>query len=243
MVIVLASANQHKIREFKEMLKNVKEKVEVYAYGEILEAFEIVENGNSFEENAALKVKAIYQALYALSLKPMQESIKHLFAQPLAIIAEDSGLCVPALNGEPGIYSARYARYKQCVSTHHKSTDEANLQCLCNALAHCVSTPAFFIAHIALIYIKPYSCESPLPPLEQCVIEHFEGLLNGEVINEARGNEGFGYDPIFIPTEHNPQSLTLAEFDMSAKNAISHRKKALSQCISRLFDTSLLDRI
>ncbi len=238
MVIVLASANQHKICEFQAMLKNVKEKVKVYAYGELLETFEIAENGNSFKENATLKVKAIYQALYTLSQSTMQENIRNLFAQPLAIIAEDSGLCVPVLNGEPGIYSARYAHHKQFASMQYKNTDEANLQCLLNALAHCAPTPAFFVAHIALIFIKPYFCTYTLPPLEQCVIEHFEGILNGEVINEMRGNEGFGYDPLFIPAEHNPQSLTLAEFDMSAKNTISHRKKALSQCINRLFDKS-----
>ena len=193
MVIVLASANQHKICEFQAMLKNVKEKVKVYAYGELLETFEIAENGNSFKENATLKVKAIYQALYTLSQSTMQENIRNLFAQPLAIIAEDSGLCVPVLNGEPGIYSARYAHHKQFASMQYKNTDEANLYCLLNALTHCAPTPAFFVAHIALIFIKPYFCTYTLPPLEQCVIEHFEGILNGEVINEMRGNEGFGY--------------------------------------------------
>ena len=73
-----------------------------------------------------------------------------------------------------------------------------------------------------------------LPSFETLQVEHCEGILHGEVIDKPRGKEGFGYDPIFIPSESNPHKQTLAEFSPSAKNAISHRKKAFLQCAKKL---------
>ncbi len=275
MTIILATGNKHKIREFEAMLGDTD--AQVYAYEEILESLEIVESGASFSENASLKVKAIYQALYAKYIQDSQNTESRLtqntqtqgqgvntdFANsqnlaysamyplkaPLAIIAEDSGLCVPALNGEPGIYSARYASFKH-FNTHldsaqsqelptmslntshiaHNSTDSENLQCLIEHIAPFAPTPAFFTAHIALIFVESL----PLPPIEQCYIECFEGRLEGIAISEARGTEGFGYDPIFVPLDLNPHKQTLAEFTPSAKNAISHRKRAISACLKYL---------
>lgn len=225
MTIILATGNKHKIQEFQSILEGKGAKV--YAYNDFIESFHIHEHGKDFRENAALKLQAIYQALY----ERYSQQPHTLLQAPIALLAEDSGLCVQALNGEPGIYSARYAHYKHFVSTAQNSTDEQNLQCLIGQIKHLSTTPAFFIAHIALIVVQ----HLPLPPLKQCQIEHFEGILHGEVIDEARGEKGFGYDPIFIPNENNPLRKTLAEFEPSAKNAISHRKKALYECCKSLF--------
>ncbi|WP_300447622.1 non-canonical purine NTP pyrophosphatase [uncultured Helicobacter sp.] len=229
MTIILATGNQHKIREFHAMLEGKNAKI--YTYSEILEPLEILENGKSFAQNAALKAKAIYQALYTRYINA-PDSLSFL-ESPLAIIAEDSGLCIPALNGEPGIYSARYARYRHFSHTTQNSDDSENLQCLIEQIKPFAPTSAFFVAHIAFIFIKSL----PLPPLTQCEVQHCEGVLYGEVISEIRGDKGFGYDPIFVPDIANPLKKTLAEFEVSAKNAISHRKKALSSCIKMLFPT------
>ena len=249
MIIILATGNQHKIREFSAMLGD--KDIKVYAYEEILKPLHIIENGTSFAENASIKVQAIYEALYTQSQHQDNPHTQNppLLQAPLALIAEDSGLCVSALNGEPGIYSARYAEYKHFVKNlaqntqkmqnphptqahtmTHNSTDSDNLQCLIEQIAPFAPTPAFFVAHIALIYVKSL----PLLPFSQCHIEHFEGKLEGVAISEPRGNEGFGYDPIFMPNEHNPLRKSLAEFEPSAKNAISHRRQALSQCVEWL---------
>ncbi len=218
MNIILATNNQHKINEFKSMLHNIE--AGVYAYGELVSILEIQEVGLSFKENAILKAQAVYQAICA------QINKSATLQTPIAIIAEDSGLCIPAIGGEPGIYSARYAHYKHFSKTSQNSTDLLNLECLIQQIKSLGSTPAYFTAHIALMYIEsdtlPYS------------VWHFEGKLQGSVISEARGKYGFGYDPIFIPEDSNPLAKTLAEFTPSAKNTISHRYKALSNCIDRL---------
>ncbi|MCX2716629.1 non-canonical purine NTP pyrophosphatase [Helicobacter sp. MIT 21-1697] len=240
MTIILATSNTHKIREFQAMLGDKDAKV--YAYEEILKPLHIIENGASFAENAALKAKAIYNALYMQYMQEKGQS--DVLAFPLALIAEDSGICIPALGGEPGIYSARYAQYKgfrqdsRALYTQrtqsdlhitHNSTDIENLHCLLEQITPFAPTPAFFIAHIALIYM-----ESTLLPLDKCKIEHFEGKLDGIVIGEKRGNQGFGYDPLFVPNKDNPLQKTLAQLEPSAKNMLSHRKKAISLCVERL---------
>lgn len=240
MTIILATSNMHKIREFQAMLgdKNAR----IYAYEEILKPLHIVENGATFAENAALKAKAIYNAFHT---QYTQKKEQNDLVFPLALIAEDSGICIPALGGEPGIYSARYAQYKgfkrdsQNLRKHgeqrdlhltHNSTDTMNLHCLIKQIAPFAPTPAFFVANIALIYSE----SSRLPPLQECVIEHFEGRLDGIAIGEARGSQGFGYDPLFVPNTDNPLQKTLAELAPSVKNMLSHRKKAISLCIKRL---------
>ncbi|TLD96580.1 non-canonical purine NTP pyrophosphatase [Helicobacter jaachi] len=227
MTIILATNNAHKIREFQAILKDEfkqHKNIRVCAYSDIIEPFEIIESGVTFKENATIKVKAIYEAIkHEFKFRPLP------YAAPYFIIAEDSGLCVLALNGEPGIYSARYASFKHFDSIE-SSTDLANLHCLIESIKPIAPTPAYFLAHIAMIEIKAFSCT----PSADFIIEHFEGKLKGSVIAQMRGNAGFGYDPIFIPSEDNPLGLSLAEYNPSAKNRISHRKKAISQCIEKI---------
>ena len=184
MKIVIASSNRGKIREIKELLRDF----EVVPYTDLIEKFEIEENGNTFKENAVIKAKAIYEKL-----------------PEFIVLADDSGISVPLLGNEPGIYSARYAGIK--------ASDRDNLNKLINELKKrgIKKTPAFYTAAIAIA--TPYGVFTS------------HGIMRGEVIDEARGDKGFGYDPMFIPKGFDK---TLGELDEDIKNQISHRTKALN---------------
>ncbi|WP_331774797.1 RdgB/HAM1 family non-canonical purine NTP pyrophosphatase [Sulfurospirillum sp. 1612] len=185
MKIILATANQGKIKEFKSYLQGG----QVYSYEEVLEPFEIIEDGTSFKENALIKAKAVYEKLSD------KEAI---------VLADDSGISVDALGGEPGIYSARYAgdeaNAAQNLDKLIKTLKEKNLS----------RTPAHYTAAIALV------CDAGA----FCV----HGWMYGHVIDEKRGNHGFGYDPIFEPIGYDK---TLGELDADVKAQFSHRSRAL----------------
>lgn len=183
MKIIVASGNKGKIKEIKKILNSY----DVIPYTDLIEPFEIEENGGTFKENAIIKVKAIYEKL--------PENI---------VIADDSGISVPALNNEPGIFSARYAG--------ENASDKDNLNKLINELKkrNIKKTPAFYTAAIAIA--TPYGVFTT------------HGFMYGDVIDEARGDKGFGYDPMFIPKGYNK---TLGELEESIKQKISHRVKAL----------------
>ena len=185
MKIILATANKGKIKEFKSYLQDV----EVYSFSEILEPFEIVEDGSNFKENALIKAKAVYEKLSD------KEAI---------VLADDSGISVDALDGKPGIYSARYAGIE--------ANAEQNLDKLIETLKekNLTRTPAHYTAAIALV------CDAGA----FCV----HGWMCGHVIDEKRGDHGFGYDPIFMPLGYNK---TLGELDESVKEQLSHRAHAL----------------
>jgi len=183
MKIVIASGNKGKIKEIKQILKDF----EIIPYTDLIEQFEIEENGKTFKENAIIKAKVIQEKL-----------------PEFIVLADDSGISVPVLGNAPGIYSARYAG--------EGANDKDNLNKLINELKKrsIKKTPAFYTAAIALA--TPYGVFST------------HGFMRGEVIDEARGNKGFGYDPMFIPKGFNK---TLGELDDNIKQSISHRSKAL----------------
>ncbi len=183
--IILASSNKGKIKEIKEFFKDY----EVKAFSEIMPKFEIVEDGKTFKENAIIKAKAIYDKLED------KNSI---------VLADDSGISVPALDFAPGIYSARYAGVD--------ATDKDNLYKLINDLKvkNINSTPAFYTASMALASDKG--------------IFTTHGWMYGNVISGTRGENGFGYDPMFIPEGF---TKTLGELDKETKQQFSHRTKAL----------------
>jgi XTP/dITP diphosphohydrolase len=183
MKIVLATSNKGKIKEIKKFFNNC----EVVPYSELIEPFEIEENGKTFKDNAVIKAKAIY--------KKLPGSI---------VLADDSGISVPLLGGIPGVFSARFAG--------ENATDKDNLYKLIDELKKrsIKKTPAFYTAAIALA--TPYG------------IYTTHGFMRGEVIDEARGDKGFGYDPMFIPKGYNK---TLGELDEEIKKQFSHRSKAL----------------
>ena len=183
MRIVLASSNKGKIKEIKKYFGN-----DVFAFSDLIEPFEIIEDGKSFKENAIIKAKAI----------------QNLLPNDI-IIADDSGISLPALGAIPGIYSARFAG--------KGATDKDNLFKLIDELKknNIKITEAFYTSAIAIA--TPYGVFTT------------HGFMYGDVIDEARGDKGFGYDPMFIPKGFNN---TLGELDENIKKKISHRSKALN---------------
>ncbi|MCZ6895048.1 MAG: RdgB/HAM1 family non-canonical purine NTP pyrophosphatase [Gammaproteobacteria bacterium] len=191
MDIVLASANPGKIREFKAMMEGLE--VQVYLQSEF-EIPPVDETGTTFVENAIIKAR------HAAKLAR------------LPAIADDSGLSVDALNGAPGVYSARYAG--------PGASDEANLKKL---LTDVESVPVAerscrFICVIA--YLK--SADDPLPVIAT-------GVWEGSLLRSPRGSNGFGYDPIFYVPDRDCAS---AELDPTTKNRISHRAQALNALLA-----------
>jgi XTP/dITP diphosphohydrolase len=188
MKIVLATGNKGKVREFKQMFDE-----NVTAFSELLGEFDIVEDGDTFAQNALIKARTIYEKL---KLKYPQEEY--------LVVSDDSGISVPALGGEPGIYSARYAGVG--------ATDKDNLYKLIDTLKNSKlkTTPAYYTASIAIV--SQYG---------EYVVH---GWMHGDVIDVTRGEKGFGYDPSFIPKGF---TKTLGELDDDVKSTISHRGQAL----------------
>jgi XTP/dITP diphosphohydrolase len=185
--LVLATANQHKLAELTRILAAGHVDVALASLAEFPGAPDVAETGATFAENALLKARAIAQFT------------------GLPAVADDSGLCADALNGMPGVLSARWS------GTH--GDDEANLRLL---LAQLADVPeerrgAQFVCAAALV----------LPGGREHVSE---GIVRGRLIREPRGLNGFGYDPIFVPES---AAITTAEMDSADKDRISHRGKAL----------------
>ena len=166
MIVVIASANQGKIEEFKTLLPIF----DIKTYKELLGDIEIVEDGNSFKENAIKKAQTIYDNLNKKF--PNQKN-------DFLVISDDSGISVPVLDNKPGIYSARYAG--------DRATDKENNLKLISQLKekNINKTIAYYTACIALIYKDN--------------IWTTHGWMYGEVITKEIGEGGFGYDPMFIP--------------------------------------------
>lgn len=183
MDIVIASNNKNKIREIKEILSDLD--INFKSLNDINFNQEIEENGTTFEANAYIKAKTIYDYCH------------------LPVIADDSGLCCEALNGEPGVYSHRYAG-DMCDDTKN------NLKLIEN-IKDKENKNAKFVC--AICFINQRGIESIVT-----------GTCEGKIILTPRGNNGFGYDPYFYLESKNK---TMAELENSEKNSISHRKKAL----------------
>lgn len=182
--IVFATNNKHKLEEIREILG---ENFEIVSLKDIGCDVDIPETGNTLEDNALQKAEYVKQH-YGLDC-----------------FADDTGLEVEALNGAPGIHSARYAE-----GTDHDSN--ANMDKLLKELGNNNNRKARFRTVIALLL----NGETHL----------FEGIVNGKIIYEKHGTEGFGYDPIFVPDgyEHS-----FAELGMEIKNQISHRARAVKK--------------
>lgn len=190
--VIIASGNKGKLKEFKELMGDLP--VDVKSLADYPELGDIEENGASFAENAYIKAKAVFDATGCLC------------------IADDSGLEVDALDGAPGIYSARYAG--------EEKDDAANNAKLLTALADVPAEKRGAQFHCAIVAIdqngKRYDAE---------------GIVRGVILREQRGDNGFGYDPLFYVPEFDK---TTAELSMDEKNAISHRGKAVRQIVEIL---------
>lgn len=197
MKIVFATNNKHKLDEIRSILG---ESIEVLSLKDIGCDADIPETGKTLDENAKQKAQYIYDNYH------------------LDCFADDTGLEVDALNGAPGVYSARYANMEDPSAESHDA--EANMSRLLRELGENNNRKARFRTVIALIRKKdvcPCGCTS----IKE--IHKFEGIVEGEIIRERRGGEGFGYDPIFQPDGYDK---TFAELGMDIKNHISHRARA-----------------
>lgn len=185
MELILATSNKGKVREIQALCKDFK----VIPYSEIIEEFEIVEDAHTFKENALIKARAVFQALQR---------------EDVVVLADDSGISVDVLGGDPGIYSARYA------GANAKDKDNLNKLIQDIKAKGVTSSPAHYTAAIAIVTKRG-----------EYVVH---GWMYGEAIVEARGEKGFGYDPMFIPLGYDK---TLGELDDEVKKELSHRAKAL----------------
>jgi len=221
MKIVFATNNKHKLEEIRTILG---ESIEVLSLKDIGCDVDIPETGETLEENALQKAQYVYDHYH------------------ISCFADDTGLEVDALNGAPGIYSARYASMAPPASSVVGSVDSgisaapashdsnANMARLLKELGENNNRKARFRTVIALIEKKdvcPCGCTS----IKE--IHRFEGIVEGEIIRERRGGEGFGYDPIFQPEGY---SQTFAELGMDIKNRISHRARATQKLADYLLN-------
>ena len=190
--IVLASNNEHKLKEFKKILSNY----HIISLKDIAYFDDIEETGNTFEENALIKTKTIHQFLKEKDLN-------------YTVIAEDSGLCVDALDGAPGIYSARYA------GGH--GNDQANRDKLQKDLVG-KNKRAYFICTIIVDY-------------PDGSYKTFVGKTYGKICEEELGKKDFGYDCIFYSDD---LKKTFGEASEEEKNSVSHRSRAIQKMLKEL---------
>lgn len=191
--IVLASGNAGKLREFQQLLSGCGFEVVPQSDFNVSNA---EETGTTFVENAIIKARHACKAT------------------GLPAIADDSGIEVDALNGRPGVYSARYSG--------ESATDESNNQKLLQELTGVPTEKRTARYYAVLAYMR--HADDPTPIL--C-----HGTWEGVILTEARGEGGFGYDPLFFVPTHNCAS---AELDKAEKNRISHRGKAMQELLQKI---------
>ena len=187
--LLVASNNAHKLSEIRQILSD---RFEVVSLKEAGVSVDPEETGSTFEDNALIKAKAVYEVsgMYALS--------------------DDSGLCVNCLGGAPGVYSARYAG--------EKASDADNNKLLLENMRNAEDRSAKFVCSVVLYFgdnnfISGY------------------GETNGIILEKQKGSNGFGYDPLFLSDEIGK---TFAEATADEKNAVSHRRRALEDIVSKL---------
>jgi len=188
MKLVFATNNEHKLQELKQLLGN---SIELLCLKDISCDEEIPENQDTIEGNASEKAFFIFNK-YGFNC-----------------FADDTGLEIDALNGEPGVYSARYAGEEKSA--------EKNIALVLQKLAKIKNRKARFKTVISLV-------------IDGREIQ-FEGIVSGKILTEKRGTTGFGYDPIFQPEE---SPFSFAELSMEEKGKISHRGRAVQQLIAYL---------
>ncbi len=186
--LVFATNNPHKLRELQQILAN---KFELLSLNDINCTEDIPETAQTIEENSMQKAEYVYK--------------KYGFD----CFADDTGLEIEALNGRPGVYSARYAG-------EEKNMDK-NIEKILSELSGKDNRKARFKTVITLILNGEK--------------HQFEGIVNGKIIEEKRGKSGFGYDPVFMPDSYN---ITFAEMDAEEKNRISHRGRAVQKLVEFL---------
>ena len=189
--IVIASANNHKVSEISIKIQPFFD--QILSLADFPEIGEIIEDGNTIEENSFIKSKAAFKYT------------------KIASVADDTILEVDALNGDPGLFTARYAG--------ENATYEENMTKLLEQLDGIEDSARTARFRTIISYVNG---EDDF---------HVEGIIEGKILNNRVGNNGFGYDPIFYSTEFN---LSLAEMDSDLKNKISHRGLAIEKFVSKI---------
>jgi len=184
--IVLASSNKHKVQEINDIVKSAGMS-DFLTFVLPPQEFDPVENGNTYEENSFIKALTAWKLSRNWTL------------------ADDSGLCIDALGGRPGIYSARYAE-----------TPQKRIERVLEELNGIKERNAHFAC--AMTLINP----------EGNIEFSYTGICRGSIIYEAKGSNGFGYDPVFLPENSDK---TMAELSEEDKNKISHRSEALRKVL------------
>ena len=187
--LLAATSNKHKVEEFRKMLNDLNSRVNIVTPDTIPNFPELIEDGNSFEENA--EKKAEQASAYA----------------DMAAFADDSGLVVEALDGAPGIYSARYAG--------EGATSAQRIAKLLDAMKGKTDRRAKFVCAIAIAYRGDD-------------VALFRGEVCGTIADAPRGTNGFGYDPVFIPDGYDK---TFGELPSEVKDSISHRAAAMVKAV------------
>jgi XTP/dITP diphosphohydrolase len=193
MELIFASHNANKAKEIEKKLDST---LSIRTLGELGLHEDITENGLTLTDNAQIKARYVFE-----------KTERNCFA-------DDTGLEVAALGGEPGVHSARYAGDER--------SDDKNMQLLLNRLEGNLNRRARFVTVICLIWNGGEFL--------------FEGVLDGEIGFEKAGTNGFGYDPLFVPAGY---TITLAQMSLEEKNKISHRAKAIEKL--KLFFETLPD--
>ncbi len=196
MRIIAATGNVGKIKEIKKIFSD--DSVEIISMGELGIDIDIEENGKTFEENSLIKARTIAKMTGEISL------------------ADDSGLCVDALGGAPGIYSARYAG--------EDATDEERIKKLLDELSDEENRNAKFVSVIAVVF----------PDGKEMTAY---GEVKGKIAHKTLGNGGFGYDPVFISDE---LGKTFGEASADEKNEISHRARAINKMYQMIKENKLI---
>ena len=194
MELIIASQNQNKLVEFKKILGD---KINLFSLSDIGLNQEIPENEKTIKKNAMFKAKFVNI-----------QTGKNVFA-------DDTGLEIDSLNGEPGVYSARYSGVDR--------NSDKNIELVLRKLKNKANRNSRFKTIISLI-IDGKSV-------------NFEGVVEGKITEEKRGNNGFGYDPIFQP---NGYASTFGEMSLKEKNKISHRSIAINKMVQYLKENNLL---
>ena len=189
MKICFASHNQHKILELNQLLSGIHE---VVGLADLGVDEDIPETGETFEENSRIKAKFVFDHY------------------KIPVFADDSGLCVDALGGAPGVYSARYAGPQK--------DDQQNIDLLLQNLGDSQERSAHFATVVT--YFDQHGKE-----------KQFYGQVDGQILTQRTGSGGFGYDPIFRPDGY---SISFAQMDAEEKNKISHRGIAVQKLIKYL---------
>ena len=194
MELIIASQNQNKLVEFKKILGD---KINLFSLSDIGLNQEIPENEKTIKKNAMFKAKFVNT-----------QTGKNVFA-------DDTGLEIDSLNGEPGVYSARYSGFER--------NSDKNIELVLTKLKNKTNRNSRFKTIISLI-IDGKSV-------------NFEGVVEGKITEEKRGSNGFGYDPIFQPSGY---ASTFGEMSLKEKNKISHRSIAINKMVQYLKQNNLL---